>query len=46
MFREFLRKKNEILIEEIKGLFRLSQRGISAINGDNGYPYAISINYF
>jgi len=45
MFREIRRKKNEIREEAVKALLRDSRRGILAVNGDNGYPYAIPINY-
>jgi nitroimidazol reductase NimA-like FMN-containing flavoprotein (pyridoxamine 5'-phosphate oxidase superfamily) len=45
MFREIRKKKNEIGEEAIKSLLRSSRRGILAVNGDNGYPYAIPINY-
>ena len=46
MFRAIRRKKNEIGTEEAKKLLLTSRRGILAVNGDNGYPYAIPINYF
>ena len=46
MFRPVRRKKNEISAEEARGLLRSSRRGILAVNGDDGYPYAIPINYF
>lgn len=45
MFRSIRKKKNEISIDEAKELLRCSRRGILAVNGDNGYPYAIPINY-
>lgn len=45
MFRSIRKKKNEIGTEEIKELLRCSRRGVLAVNGDNGYPYAIPINY-
>ncbi|MCQ2430362.1 MAG: pyridoxamine 5'-phosphate oxidase family protein [Clostridia bacterium] len=46
MFRPIRRKKNEISPEEAKELLRSSRIGILAVNGDDGYPYAIPINYF
>ena len=46
MFRSIKKKKNEISTEDAKELLRISRRGILAVNGDNGYPYAIPINYF
>ena len=45
MFRTIRKKKNEISIDVSKELLRCSRRGILAVNGDNGYPYAIPINY-
>ena len=45
MFRSIRKKRNEISIDEAKELLRCSRRGILAVNGDNGYPYAIPINY-
>lgn len=45
MFRAMRRKKNEISIDASKELLRHSKRGVLAVNGDNGYPYAIPINY-
>ena len=45
MFRTIRRKKNEIGIDASKELLRCSKRGVLAVNGDNGYPYAIPINY-
>lgn len=45
MFRSIRRKKNEISLEAMKQLLRTSRRGILAVQGDDGYPYAIPINY-
>ena len=46
MFRKMLKKKNELSIELTKKLLKNERRGVLAINGDNGYPYAIPVNYF
>lgn len=46
MFRTIRKKKNEIDIDVAKSLLEHSRRGILALNGDDGYPYAISVNYF
>ena len=46
MFREIRRKVNEIDIESAKRLLEQSRRGVLAVNGDDGYPYAIPINYY
>lgn len=45
MFRPIRKKKNEISMDRAKELLRCSRRGILAVHGDNGYPYAIPINY-
>ena len=46
MFRPLRKKKNEIGTDAAKDLLRSSRRGVLAVNGDEGYPYAIPINYF
>ena len=45
MFREMRRKKNEISIDMAKQLLAYSRRGVLAMNGDDGYPYAIPANF-
>ena len=45
MFRPIRKKKNEISTDAAKALLRSSWRGVLAVNGDDGYPYAIPINY-
>ena len=45
MFRPIRRKKNEISEEDAKELLRTARRGVLAVNGDDGYPYAIPINF-
>lgn len=45
MFRPIRRKKNEISTEEVRELLRVSRRGVLALSGDDGYPYAIPVNY-
>ena len=46
MFKSIRKKKNEISIDEAKRLLTEARRGILAVNGDDGYPYAIPINYY
>ena len=46
MFRTLRRKKNEISKEETISLLKESRRGVLAMQGDEGYPYAIPVNYF
>lgn len=45
MFRTIRKKRNEIGIDAAKELLLSSRRGVLAVNGDDGYPYAIPINY-
>lgn len=45
MFRAIRKKKNEIDAEAAKALLRSGRRGVLAVNGDDGYPYAIPVNY-
>ncbi len=45
MFREIRKKVNEIGEAAAKEVLTTSRRGILAVNGDNGYPYAIPVNY-
>ena len=46
MFRTIRKKKNELDFSAIKALLQSSRRGVLAVNGDDGYPYAIPINYY
>lgn len=45
MFREIRKKRNEITIEETKNLLKTVRRGVLSLIGDDGYPYAVPINY-
>lgn len=46
MFRKVRKKKNAISVEDAKAILRKARRGVLAVNGDDGYPYAIPVNYF
>ncbi len=46
MFRNVRRKTREISTEAAKQLLKTERRGILAVNGEDGYPYAIPINYY
>ena len=46
MFRPIRRKQKEISAEAAEKLLSSARRGVLAVNGDNGYPYAVPINYF
>lgn len=45
MFRPIRRKKNEISLDDAKALLKSERRGVLAVNGDDGYPYAIPVNF-
>ena len=45
MFREIRKKRNQIDTEAAERLLEQSRRGVLAVNGDDGYPYAIPINF-
>ena len=46
MFRDIRKKKNQISRAAAEQLLREARRGILAVNGREGYPYAIPINYY
>ena len=46
MFRPIRKKKNEIDVNAAQALLQNSHRGVIAVNGDDGYPYAFPVNYF
>ena len=46
MFKPIRKKINEIDRTATEALLTFNRRGVLAMNGDNGYPYAIPINYF
>lgn len=45
MFRTIRKKKNALDITSTKNLLQQNRRGVLSMNGDDGYPYAIPINY-
>ena len=46
MFRPMRRASRAIPEEAAKHLLKQSRRGVLAVNGDDGYPFAIPVNYF
>lgn len=46
MFRELARKKQKLSDTECKEILKQEVRGVLAVNGDNGYPYALPINFY
>lgn len=45
-YRPIRRKNKEISLEETKKVITDARIGVLAVNGDNGYPYAIPLNYY
>ena len=45
MFRPIRRTKRAISDDDAKALLSNSRRGVLAVNGDDGYPYAVPVNY-
>lgn len=45
MFRPIRKKKNDIGVEAAEQLLHHCRRGVLALNGLEGYPYAIPINF-
>lgn len=45
MFRPMRRKAKEISPEAARQLLAKERRGVLAVNGDDGYPYALPVNY-
>ena len=46
MFRESRRKSQETTKEECIRILKEGQRGVLAMIGDGGFPYAIPVNYY
>lgn len=46
MFRKIRRTKSEISVEETKILLKNNKRAAFSVNGDNGYPFTIPINFY
>ena len=46
MFRSIRKKKNDIGAEAAEQLLLRCRRGVLALNGMEGYPYAIPINFY
>lgn len=46
MFRPLTRIKQQLSDRECKDILNQELRGVLAVNGDNGYPYALPINFY
>lgn len=46
MFRELSRKHQELSREDCIDILRTEKRGVLAVNGEGGYPYAAPMNHW
>ena len=46
MFREIVRKKQALTLDECKEILINEPRGVLSVIGDGGYPYGVPINYY
>ena len=46
MFREMLRKKQALSLDECKEILKTETRGVLSVLGDEGYPYGTPMNHF
>lgn len=46
MFREIVRKKQELTHDECTRILKTELRGVLSVIGDGGYPYGVPINYY
>ena len=45
MFRQMRNRKNGMTAGEAEDLLRSCRRGVLAVDGEEGYPYAVPVNY-
>lgn len=46
MFREVARKKQVLTSEQITEILKAEKRGVLSVQGDNGYPYGLPMNFW
>ena len=46
MFRKIRKVKNQISMEDSQKILEKSPRGVLALNGDEGYPYGLPLNFY
>jgi len=46
MFRPMRRSRQEVSREECVKILTEEKRAVLAVNGDNGYPYAVPVNFY
>lgn len=45
MFKEMIRKKQAISLEDCKDVLVTEKRGVLSVNGNDGYPYGMPMNF-
>ena len=45
MERDMFKKEREVSLEETERLLELGHHGTLSVNGDDGYPYGVPVNY-
>lgn len=46
MFRDLIRQKKKLSMEECVHILKTEKRGVLSVNGDNGYPYGMPMNHW
>ena len=46
MFRELMRKKQQLSLAECEELLKQEKRCVLSVGGDEGYPYGMPMNYY
>ena len=46
MFRELVRIKQKLSMEECISILKKEKRGVLSVNGDGGYPYRMPMNHW
>ncbi len=46
MFRDMIRKKQSLTDDDITALLTTQKRGVLSVQGDDGYPYGVPMNYW
>lgn len=46
MFREVLKSKKALPMERVIEILEAEKRGVLSVNGDEGYPYGVPMNYW
>lgn len=46
MFREVARQKQVLTSEQIIEILKTEKRGVLSVQGDNGYPYGLPMNFW